>query len=182
MKYSDPVPDPERPALGYDSARFCPAPCGDLALDERRQASYVPGRPRQSQSDVADVANDICRRARRSLEELDRPRSARDTLPYARKAWPILSTASAELRATEPPGSWERYLHWQEFQWTKLQELESIVAGDDYTLRTLAADVDELGRRARLEARQLGVRQCEDMAVPPLAPPLGGRPAGPPGG
>jgi len=167
-QHADSVPDSTGAQLGYDDGRPCAAPCGDLALNEfGEQPGVVEDTPLHSAGELVQAANEICRAADQRLERLGRPRTVREILRYAHRAWPPLEAAVAEFHSIDPErGVPEPLYPFVAPLENLLEQVHGILELPPQVVRGNAVDLDLAARAMREEAAALGIARCEAMTIP----------------
>jgi hypothetical protein len=119
-----------------------------------------------SRESFVDDANGICRESNERVKALGTPESFTDTLLYARRAEDAVGDELDELRELDPPaeleGDFEAYLTTLE---ARRRELELLADAADRNnmadIQGIGSKLNELSRRAKMQARRAGLTACE---------------------
>jgi hypothetical protein len=119
-----------------------------------------------SRESFVEDANGICRESNERVKALGTPESFTDTLLYARRAEDAVGDELDELRELDPPaeleGDFEAYLTTLEARQRQLELLADAADRNNMAdIQGIGTELNELSRRAKMQARRAGLTTCE---------------------
>lgn len=132
-----------------------------------------------TKAEVIDRVDELCSEGRTRLEDLDPPKSLRQTDEFLSRLLPVVEKQLDRIRLVGPIPAQDRatYIRWlrarQGIVELTRRMIDAAEEGDATAFRQLASEQDLLDEVADKAAREYGLKVCGEASLRPVPEPIG---------